>query len=125
MRITEVTEKVIRLNFNNINDDFVATKSSKFEFKGLLWHVVVDKWFEDNKNYLRFRLFYDNKQTCGCDDWCWKLYAKLKMMPVNAASVPIDKLISWTFDRKKKFMTLILIKWSELQEQFVKMIQFK
>lgn len=45
---------------------------------------------------------------------------KLKFTPVNADAVPVAKAKNLVFDKNKNFVSLRMIEWSKLEEQFLK-----
>lgn len=69
----DVTAKLIKLTLNKIDESFIAAKSEKFKFNGLLWHIVIGKVVENEQDYLSFMLNFDNKSVP--DDWSCELSA--------------------------------------------------
>lgn len=115
----KVTEKLMKLILNKVDDDFVAAKSSEFKFDGLLWHVAMVKSFYKNESVFTFRLYCHNEQSSEID-WLYELSTKLKLIPVNTVSAPIEKLKSFKFDRNNENAGVTLIDWSKLEGQFIK-----
>lgn len=107
----------MKLILNKIDDKFVATKSTQFEVIGVMWHIEISKWFENEQDYFRFKLFCDNERS---SDWSYELSAKLKLIPVNADFVPIERFESFRFDKSSKTMPVRMIEWPELELKFVK-----
>lgn len=115
----KVTEKLLEIILNRIDDDFVATKSKVITFNGLQWHIVVGKSFKNEKKYFTVTLLCDNEQSS--DDWSCELWVTLKMIPVNADSAPIEKCFNLKFDENNKLSAIMnSTEWSALEHQFVK-----
>lgn len=71
----EVTAKLMQLTLNKIDESFMAAKSSKFKFNGLLWHIDIGRVIKNKQDYLDIILSFDNKSVP--DDWSCELSATL------------------------------------------------
>lgn len=128
----EVSEKTMKLILNRIDEDFVATKTTKFKFNELLWHVVVTKWFDINRDYFRVELHCDNEQSSNDNNWSCELSVTIKLVAANADDDnSVEECDSFKFNKNENYFSMNVVEWSELEKGFVKqstmemMLKFK
>lgn len=114
----KVTQKLMKLILNRVDDDFLATKSTKFIFNDLIWYITAEKWFGCEKELFLVALHYDNEHTS--DDWSCELAATLKLMPVNPNAELIEISESFKFDKNEEMMLIGTAEWSYLEQSFIR-----
>lgn len=107
----QVTAKSLELTLYKIDNNFVATKSKKFNFNGSQWHAKVSKLFLHGKNFFTVQLYCDKAQA---GDWSSKLSGTFKLMPLDE-----KKFGNFGFDRHQHQFIIYLMEWSKLERQFV------
>lgn len=115
--MVELTTNLWKLTLNTISD-FVATESTLFKFHDCLWCIRVYKEISDtiNEEYLSIVLICRTNEQ----DWPIKVKTTLKLLPMKSDCEPIEKKLNATFSECDERDTINVVKWSELNDKFVR-----
>lgn len=115
--LVELTANLWKLTLNTISD-FVATESTSFKFHNCLWSIKAFKvnYGIISEEYLRIGLICRNDGQ----DWLIKVKTTLKLVAMKNDCEPIETKLNATFSKRDELEYIYVVKWSELNNKFVK-----